>query len=197
MLGRAGFWINGFLPVLFVLLAAGLAWAWNANGGWPAGHDDNGEAKVPGSTELDLPEGENRIYWQAAATGGGESRSVGRRPDELEVSVTPAAGGREAKLSDVPDWTFSSISGDTGYEPYAEVEIGEAGSYEIATKAPGGQLPPGAELTFGPPNWNPGGSLAAGTAMVAILVLLFGASNWAMFRFAMRHMRTGASGARA
>lgn len=193
----AKFWINGFLPVLFAVLAAGLAWAWNANGGWPAGHDDNGVAEVPGSTDLDLPAGENRIYWQAEATGGGENRSIGERPDELDVRIAPADGGAPAEIDDVPDWTFSSISGDTGFEPYAAAEIDRAGSYEVSVKAPGGAVPPGAELTFGPPNWNPGGSLAAGTAMVAIVVLLFGAANWALFRFALRNMQAGRSSAAA
>ncbi|UJA19501.1 hypothetical protein HJD18_04285 [Thermoleophilia bacterium SCSIO 60948] len=189
----AKFWINGFLPVLFIALAIGLAWAWNANGGWPAGHDDSGVAKVPGQSELDLPEGENRIYWQAEATGSGENRSVGERPDELAVRITPAGGGEPAEIDDVPSWTFSSIVGDTGFEPYAEAEIDAAGPHEIVTKAPGGAIPAGAELTFGPPNWNPGGSLAAGTAMVAIVVLLFGAANWALFRFALRNMQAGDS----
>lgn len=187
----AKFWVNGFLPVLFVVLAAGLAWAWNANGGWPASHDSNGEAEVPGTTRLDLPEGESRIYWQAEATGGGENRSVADRPEDLDVRIAAAGGGPAAAIDDVPDWTFSSISGDTGFEPYAKVELDAAGAYDVTAKAPGGGVPAAAELTFGPPNWNPGGSLAAGTAMVAIVVLLFGAANWALFRFALRNISAG------
>ena len=62
-------------------------------------------------------------------------------PPGLTVAVTPAPGGEQLAVDDVPSWLFSSTSGDRGHEPLGKVDVPSEGNYLVAASAEGEPAP--------------------------------------------------------
>jgi hypothetical protein len=140
---------------------------------------------VPGQQILQLPEGTSRspstTTPPAAAT---PRKSIRDRPEGLAVRVSPAAGGEQLEVKHVPGWLFSSITGDRGHEPFGEVEVPGAGSYQIrvtdddanaldypaAASRPASKADSGQEITIGQRPWSPLGSVALDAILAGLAV---------------------------
>jgi hypothetical protein len=130
---RGSFWLGPFSWGLGLVVAVGLAIGWYILGGFPRDHDHYGEVAVPGQAALSLPKGDIRLNFENHATHSGDSTTLDDRPAGLKVRVTPAGGGQELAIHDVPSWLFSSTSGSRGHEPYGEIDVPSAGDYLVET----------------------------------------------------------------
>jgi hypothetical protein len=181
----ASFWTGPFTIGLGLLVAVGLAITWYILGGFPRDHDKYGRVSVPGQQVLQLPAGEVRINFENDTTGGGDTKSIQDQPPGLAVRVSPAAGGKEIAVEDVPSWLFSSIRNDRGHEPFAKVEIPAAGGYQVQAtdeqaggfdsaaarrSAPG--TGSGPEITLGQRPWSPLDSDLLGAILAGLVVLM-------------------------
>jgi hypothetical protein len=110
----AAFWTGRLTFGLGLLVAVGIGIAWYLLGGFPRDHDTFGSVSVPGQQVLELPAGDVRVNFENDTTGSGDTRSIEDRPEGLAVRILPANGGEEIAVRDVPNWLFSSISGDRG-----------------------------------------------------------------------------------
>ena len=187
---RASFWTGPFTIGIGLLVAAGLAFGWYELGGFPRDHDRYGEVEVPGRAVLALPEGDVRLNFENHATDSGDSTSLDDQPPGLAVNVTPAGGGEELAVDDVPSWIFSSTSGNRGHEPFAKVDVPAAGEYLVtattdrsgrskpaagdsagsAAKAP--TVDSGPAISVGQSPWTPLDSRLAGAIVCFIVVML-------------------------
>jgi hypothetical protein len=181
----ASFWTGPFTIGLGLLVAIGLAITWYILGGFPRDHDKYGRVSVPGQRVLRLPAGEVRINFENDTTGGGDTKSIQDQPAGLAVRVSPAAGGKQIEVEDVPSWLFSSIRNDRGHEPFAKAEIPSAGSYRVQVtdeqaggfdsaaarrSAPG--TGSGPEITLGQRPWSPFDSDLAGAIVAGLVVFI-------------------------
>jgi hypothetical protein len=118
-------------------------------------------------------------------TGSGDTRSIEDRPEGLAVRILPANGGEEIAVRDVPNWLFSSISGDRGHEPFGKIEIPSAGSYRIQVTdddSPGFDFAAasrsaqgsgsGPEITLGQRPWSPLDSVLLDAILAGLAVFL-------------------------
>ena len=187
---RASFWTGPFASGVGLLVAVGLAIAWYVLGGLPRDHDRYGEVKVPGQAVLALPEGDVRLNFENHASQSGDSTTLDDQPPGLEVRVTPAGGGDELAVDDVPSWLFSSTSGDRGHEPLGKIDVPSAGEYLVAagddasgeltpaaaTRADAPAKPPsvdsGPAISVGQSPWTPLGSKLAGAILCGVVVML-------------------------
>jgi hypothetical protein len=186
---RASFWAGPFTIGLGLVVAVGLAIAWYELGGLPRDHDRYGEVEVPGQAVFALPAGDVRLNLENHATRSGGSTTLDDRPPGLEVRVTPAAGGGEVAVEDVPGWLYSSTSGDRGHEPLGKIDVPKAGEYLVAASddRSGRPRPPagGAEAPAKPPSvdsgpaisvgqspWTPFDSKLAGAILFGVVVML-------------------------
>jgi hypothetical protein len=187
---RASFWTGPFSIGVGLLVAVGLAIAWYVLGGLPRDHDRYGEVRVPGEAVFALPEGDVRLYFENHATHSGDSTTLDDRPPGLEVRVTPAGGGGELAVEDVPSWLFSSTSGDRGHEPLGKIDVPSAGEYLVAAgdDASGGLKPAaaagaaapakppsvdsGPAISVGQSPWTPFDSKLAGAILCGVVVML-------------------------
>jgi hypothetical protein len=139
---------------------------------------------------LALPEGDARLYFENHATRTGDSTTLDDQPRGLKVRVTPAGGGSELAVEDVPGWLFGSTSGDRGHEPLGKIDAPSAGEYLVAAsddrsgrlKAPaaGGAAAPaeppsvdsGPAISVGQSPWTPFDSKLAGAILCGVVVML-------------------------
>jgi hypothetical protein len=199
---RASFWTGPFMWGIGLVVAVALAIGWYVLGGFPRDHDKYGEVAVPGQVVLNLPEGDVRLNFENHATHSGDSTTLDDQPDGLEVAVTPAGGGDEVKVEDVPSWIFSSTSGDRGHEPFGKIDVPSSGDYMIATSAAGQQAakqavaaaaapePPkidsGPAISVGQSPWTPLDSRFLGAVICFVAVMLVIMVFTLPFRFLVR-----------
>jgi hypothetical protein len=202
------FWTGPFLFGLGLVLAVGLGVLWYVIGGFPHDHDRYGEVAVPGRQVLTLPAEDVRLDFENHATQSGDTTSIDDQPEGLDVRVTPAAGGEQVEVEDVPSWLFSSTVEDRGHEPWGRVDVPSDGDYLVETtadqfagfkpapKAAGAAAAPeppsvdsGAAISVGAAPWNPLGSKLLGAILVGIVVMV------AIFAFSLpfRFMRGSSS----
>jgi hypothetical protein len=185
----SSFWLGPFMLILALVVGAVIGVGWYILGGFPRDHDAYATVPVPGLATVNLPEGDVRINFENDAHQSGDSTILEDQPEGLDVRVVPAEGGDELEIEDVPSWIFASTSGDRGHEPYAKIDVPEAGEYVVqaADEASGGfNAPPpqgavaddaGPEIALGKSPWTPLdsrflGAVLAGLAVV-LIVLLF------------------------
>jgi hypothetical protein len=181
----AAFWTGRFTFGLGLLVAVGIGIAWYLLGGFPRDHDTLGSVSVPGQQVLELPAGDVRVNFENDTTGSGDTRSIEDRPEGLAVRILPANGGEEIAVRDVPNWLFSSISGDRGHEPFGKIEIPSAGSYRIQVTdddSPGFDFAAasrsaqgsgsGPEITLGQRPWSPLDSVLLDAILAGLAVFL-------------------------
>jgi hypothetical protein len=185
---RASFWLGPFTIGLGLLVAVVLGIGWYVIGGFPRDHDKFGEVTIPGTAVLALPEDDVRLNFENHATQSGDSTTIDDRPPGLTVRVTPVGGGEELDVDDVPRWV-SSTSGDRGHEPWAKVDVPEAGDYFVLASTEGVPLTPPAEsapaaaaeppsidsgpaISVGASPWTPLGSRLLGAILCVVAVML-------------------------
>ena len=155
-----------------LLIAVVLAVVWYVIGGWPRDHARYGKVEIPGKQTFRLPDGEVRLSFEGAVSGGGNTRTLEDPPPGLKVRIT-SGSGRRLKIESVSSSLYSISSGDSGHEPYGKLDVPERGRYRVVTTADGGTG--SGRITLGPSLWNPGGSRTLGTAAIffgSLLVLL-------------------------
>ena len=86
---RASFWLGPFVWMLGVVIATALAIAWYSLGGFPRDHDRYGEVPVPGTSVLELPEGDVRINFENHATQSGDSTTIDDQPYRV-IGILPS-----------------------------------------------------------------------------------------------------------
>jgi hypothetical protein len=91
---------------------------------------------------INLPEGDVRVNFENSAHRSGDSTTLDDQPPGLTVVVTPAAGGEQVEVDDVPSWIFSSTSGDRGHEPSGKIDVPSEGNYVVAASADGAPARP-------------------------------------------------------
>ena len=198
---RASFWLGPFVWMLGVVVATALAIAWYSLGGFPRDHDRYGEVPVPGTSVLELPEGDVRINFENHATESGDSTTIDDQPAGLAVAVTPAGGGEQVSVDDVPSWLFGSTTDDRGHEPFAKIDVPSEGPYVVAASADGAPAPPapkggaaspeepkvdtGPALSVGASPWTPLDSEFLGAVFVFVAVMLLVLAFTLPFRFFM------------
>jgi hypothetical protein len=173
--------------LLGVLVGGALAVAWYILGGFPRDHDKYGEVPVPGTAVIALPEGDVRLNFENSAHRSGDSTTLDDQPPGLTVGVTPAPGGEQLEVDDVPSWLFSSTSGDRGHEPLGKIDVPSEGNYLVAAGADGEPAPAppklatvgespkidsGAAVSFGASPWSPLDSKFLGAVCVFVVVML-------------------------
>jgi hypothetical protein len=151
------------------LIAVVVGVLWYVIGGWPRDHDRYGAVPIPGQKTVRLPEGEVRLSFAGAVSGGGESRTLEDPPPGLEVGISQF-GDRRLEVESVSSSLYSISSGDSGHEPYGKTEVPAAGRYQVRTTAQGSTA--SGRITLGPALWNPLGSPVAGALMAAAAVML-------------------------
>lgn len=180
---KVSFWTGPFTIGVALLVAVGLGVVWYLLGGFPRDHDKYGSVAAPGQQVVQLPKGDVRVNFENDATGSGDTRSIGVRPNGLAVQVRPAAGGAEVGVKDVPRWIFSSISNDRGHEPFGRIEVPTAGRYRIrvtddtaggsdvqaASRSAAGTGP---AITLGERPWTPLDSVLLGAILAGFAVFL-------------------------
>lgn len=184
---RGSFWTGPFMWGLGATVALALAVGWYALGGLPGDHDEYGEVAVPGAAVIELPEGDVRLNFENSAHRSGDSTTLDDQPPGLAVAVTPAGGGDEVEVDDVPSWLFSSTSGDRGHEPFGKIDVPNDGNYLVAASADGEPAPPppklatigeppsvdaGPAVSFGKAPWTPLDSRFLGAVLVFVVVML-------------------------
>jgi hypothetical protein len=199
------FWTGPFLIGTGLLVAVLLGVGWYILGGFPGDHDEYGEVKVPGAQVLSLPEGEVRLNFETRATQSGDSSILDDQPEDLDVRITPARGGDEVEVEDVPSWLFSSTVDDRGHEPWGKADIPMAGDYLVEATASeyGGfkskpdsagsarSMPPsidsGEAISVGKAPWTPFDSALAGAILVfGIFMAITLATSLIIRRFAVK-----------
>jgi hypothetical protein len=165
------------------VVAVVLAIGWYQLGGFPRDHDTYGTVAVPGQQVLKLPEGDVRLNFEGDVVGADDS--LQEQPRGLAARVSPAAGGEQVEVEDVPSWIFSSVSGDRGHEPFAKVDLPSEGRYRMQASADefgglgsraakrdasGGDAGPA--IGVGEKPWNPLDSLLLGAILAGLVVLL-------------------------
>jgi hypothetical protein len=185
---RAAFWVGPFLFWLGFVVAVLLGIGWYLLGGIPRDHDKYGEVAIPGTAVLALPEGDVWLNFENHATQSGGSTTIDDQPPGLTVRVAPVGGTEELDVDDVPSWV-SSTSGDRGHEPWAKVDVPEAGDYFVVTSPAGLPLTPpaeaapsapaeppsvdsGAAISVGAAPWTPLGSRVLGAILCVVVVML-------------------------
>ncbi len=185
---RASFWLGPFTWGLGLVVAVVLGIGWYVLGGFPRDHDKFGEVTVPGTAVLTLPEGDVRLNFENHATQSGDSTTIDDRPPGLAVRVISVGGGDELDVDDVPRWV-SSTSGDRGHEPWAKIDVPEAGDYFVVASTEGIPLTPpaesapsaaaeppsvdsGAAISVGESPWTPLGSRVLGAILCVVVVML-------------------------
>ena len=199
----SSFWTGPFIWITGLVVGIIIGVGWYILGGFPRDHDKYGTVAVPGLVTIDLPEGDVRLNFENDAFRSGDSTHIEDQPDGLDVRVISATAGDEVEVEDVPSWIFSSTVEDRGHEPYAKIDVPEAGSYVVQAtdSASGGfEAPPpkgsaaddqGPEITIGQSPWTPLdskvlGAVLAGLAVISVLLLL-------MLPFTLMRRRSGES----
>ncbi len=152
-----------------MLLGIAVAYAWSVFGGFPHDADRYGRIGVPGAQTIALPAGRIPLDHDDLMQGGGDTRTLADAPAGLRVRVTPEGGGKDLPVASVPGWLFSSSSGDRGHEPFARVDVPEAGRYKIRVRADERSA---AQIVVGASPWTPFGSVTAGAALTFLVVFL-------------------------
>jgi hypothetical protein len=196
---RASFWTGPFMLGLGLIVGVILGIGWYILGGFPRDHDKYGEVAVPGQAVLALPEGDVWLNFENHATHSGDSTTIDDRPPGLTVRVASVGGGEELDVDDVPSWV-SSTSGDRGHEPWAKIDVPEAGDYFVVTSpedvpllppaesAPSAVAEPpsvdsGAAVSVGQAPWTPLDSRFLGAVLCAVAVILLVVLLTLPFRF--------------
>src|ERR687897_1586238 len=104
---RASFWTGPFMLLLGVVVGGVLAVGWYILGGFPRDHNKYGEVAVPGTSVIALPEGDVRLNFENSAHRSGDSTILDDQPPGLTAAVTPAPGGEQLAVDDVPSWLVS------------------------------------------------------------------------------------------
>lgn len=137
-------------------------------------YDAYGEVTIPGSTSLQLPEGEMTVSFHTVTTGRPTS---GFPIPNLSFSITPTAGQPEPKVTENIGGT-TSVNSDVRVRIWT-VDIPQAGTYNVQTDgAVAGYINP--QLAFGRDSsrnwllWLFGGLFALG------LLELFVAVTWSL-----------------
>jgi hypothetical protein len=188
---RASFWLGPFTWGIGLLVAIALGIGWYILGGFPRDHDKYGEVAVPGQQVLALDDGDLRLYFENHATRSGDSTTIDDEPPGLDVRVTPAGGGEELEVEDVPSWIFGSTTDDRGHEPWGKVDVPSDADYLVATTSEGAGLkakpvaaggeaaspePPtiddGPAISVGATPWNPLDSRFLGAVLCGVAVML-------------------------
>jgi hypothetical protein len=202
---RASFWLGPFTWGIGLLVAVVLGIGWYILGGFPRDHDKYGEVAVPGQQVLALDEGDLRLYFENHATRSGDTTTIDDQPPGLDIRVTPAGGGGELAVEDVPSWIFGSTTDDRGHEPWGKVDVPSDGDYLVETTSDGAggfqakrvpvaasaarepsTIDEGAAISVGATPWNPLDSRFLGAVLCGVAVMLLVLLFTLPFRFFIR-----------